>query len=238
MFDSRNDPVMDRFVADLVEGAERNSRANGGPGVNVLVSRNRSGSESKLANHAALGAGLGGLMVPGLGAPIGAALGADEGHRGDAALGSILGGLGGGLGGMGLGGLIGALAGNPGLGAMAGGTLGGAAGTLYGAHKGGESESILDKAKSKLGAAHDDGAKTAVERFGVKEAFLPLLGSLVGGTALRAGAGALARGAGGRMLGGLASKALPHMTGGIGGAATDMIGGMAGGALGQRLMPG
>jgi len=171
MFDSRNDPLMDRFIADLVEGAERNSRANGGPGVNVLV--------HKFANHAALGAGLGGVLLPGIGAPIGAAIGADKGQGLSAAGGSILGGLGGGLagtvGGGGLGALIGALAGNPGagatIGAGAGGALGGLGGLLYGAHRGGEKESIGDKLSS---AAHE-GAKTAAARFGIKEAFWPAL---------------------------------------------------------------
>lgn len=91
--------------------------------------------------------------------------------------------------------------------------------------------------QSALEQRYTDGVKSAAEALGIKEAFLPLLGSLLGGTALRAGASALARGAGGKMLGGLASKALPHMAGGIGGAATDMLGSMGGSALGSKLMP-
>jgi hypothetical protein len=136
------DAFFDKLIADLVKGAEANSRANGGPGVNVLVSRNNFGHEEKLAS-----------------------------------------------------------AGGP------------------------------------LEQRYTDGVKAACETLRIKEAFLPLIGSLLGGTALRAGAGALARGVGGKALGGLASKALPHMAGGIGGAATDMVGSMAGGALGQKLMP-
>jgi hypothetical protein len=98
-------------------------------------------------------------------------------------------------------------------------------------------EEKLAAARGSLEQRYADGVKAATARLGIKEAFLPLLGSLLGGTALRAGAGALARGAGGSMLGGLASKALPHMAGGIGGAATDMLGSVAGGAIGQRLQP-
>lgn len=237
-----SDAFLDSFIADLVKGAERNSRANGGPGVNVIVSRENRGHEEKLANHAALGAGLGGLLLPGVGAPIGAAIGADKGQGLSAAGGSLLGGIGGGaagaLGGGGLGALIGALTGNPGAGAGIGAGIGGAAGgiggLLYGAHRGGEKSSLTDKL-SVLGGRYAAGVEAATAKLGIKEAFLPLLGSLLGGTALRAGAGALARGAGGRMLGGLAGKALPHMAGGIGGAATDMIGSMAGGALGQKM---
>jgi hypothetical protein len=141
-----SDAFFDKFIADLVKGAEANSRANGGPGVNITIARDNFGREEKLAS---------------------------------------------------------------------------APGTLE--------------------QHYLDGAKAAAARLGIKEAFLPALlplaGSLLGGTALRAGAGALARGAGGKMLGGMAGKILPKMTGGIGGAATDMLGSMAGGAVGQRLAP-
>jgi hypothetical protein len=141
------DAFLDKFIADLVKGAEANSRANGGPGVNVIVARNNFGHEEKLASAA-----------------------------------------------------------------------GGA-----------------------LEQRYVDGAKAAAARLGIKEAFLPALlplaGSLLGGTALRAGVGALARGGAGKALGGIAGKLAPKMTGGIGGAATDMIGSMAGGAAGQRLAP-
>ena len=88
-----------------------------------------------------------------------------------------------------------------------------------------------------LRKAAADGAAAAMATFQIKEAILPLVGALLGGTALRAGAGALARGVGGKTLGNIAGKALPKMTGGIGGAATDMVGSMAGGALGQKMMP-
>lgn len=137
--------IMEQIIADLVKGASRNTRENGGAGVNVIVSRENRGHEEKLAAVAS------------------------------------------------------------------------AIGPLY--------------------KTAEDGAAAALKAFGIKVAFLPMLGSILGGTALRAGAGALARGVGGKALGGFASKALPHMAGGIGGAATDMVGSMAGGALGQKLMP-
>ena len=50
------DPFFDKFIADLVKGAEQNSRANGGPGVNIIVSRGNTGHEEKLASHAGPGA--------------------------------------------------------------------------------------------------------------------------------------------------------------------------------------
>jgi hypothetical protein len=92
-------------------------------------------------------------------------------------------------------------------------------------------------APPKLGAHYDNGASTALAAFGIKEAFLPMVGALLGGTALRAGVGALARRGAGSAMGRMAGKVAPHMSGGIGGAATDMVGSMAGGALGQKLMP-
>lgn len=142
------DPFFDKFIADLVKGAEANSRANGGPGVNILIARENRGREEKLASHDGLSA---------------------------------------------------------------------------------------------LAARYTDGVKAAAAAFGVKEAFLgallPMAGSLLGGTAARAGVGALARGAGGSAVSGMASKMLPKMTGGMGGMATDMLGSMAGGAVGQKLAP-
>lgn len=286
------DSIIQKLVGDLVKGAAQAEGFIRGSRMQVDLGGDLVGQ--KVANHAGLGSLAGGLVLPGLGAPIGAALGADEGQRGQAAIGSILGGLGGsaagGLGGAGLGALIGALAGKPGIGAAlgggAGGALGGIGGMMYGAQRGGEKESIIDKLSSmKLGffsmsnpaqvaqqlvhgagpaiggpkkgpppvpaaakkgpppipasakAAFDNGAKSAAERFGIKEAFLPLLGAIAGPMLARAGVGALARGAGGRMLGGLAGKVAPRIAGGLGGAAFDQAASAAGGALGNKMMP-
>lgn len=88
-------------------------------------------------------------------------------------------------------------------------------------------------------AYYAQGHAAAVHAFDIKTAFLgavlPLAGQLLGGTAMRAGAGALARGAGGKALGNIAGKALPRMGSGIGGMATDMIGGSLGGAVAQKM---
>jgi hypothetical protein len=231
-----SDSFFDKFVADLVKGAEVNSRAAGGPGVQIVVDRENHGREEKLANHAALGSLLGGLALPGLGAPIGAAIGADKGQGLSAAGGSILGGAGGALAGGGLGALIGALAGNPMVGMGVGGALGSVPGMMYGAHKGGEKETFADAARAKLSAAHEAGAKAAAARFGIKEAFLgALVGSVAGPALARAGMGRLAAGAGGKMLGGMAGKIMPRIAGGMGGAAFDQVAGAAGGALGQHM---
>jgi len=236
--------IMEQIIADLVKGASRNSRANGGPGVNVIVSRENRGHEEKLAGHSGIGAAFGG--------PIGAALGADKGQELEAAKGSFMGGLKGmgvgGLAGGGIGALLAALSGGSvpaSSGALLGGGvgagLGGYAGSIGGAAGAGDApphRGLMDRLKgASLEKAASDGSAAALKAFGIKEAFLPLVGSLLGGTALRAGAGALARGAGGGRLAGMAGKVLPKMTGGIGGAATDMVGSMAGGAIGQKLMP-
>lgn len=163
-----SDAFFDKFIADLVKGAEVNSRSVGGPGVNIVIDRENHGREEKVANQGGVGGHLGGK----------------------------------------------------------------------------DDRSAFDRLRGKQSALEQrfaDGAAAATRAFGLKEAFLgalaPIAGSILGGAGLRAGAGALARGAGGKMLGSLATKALPHMTGGIGGAATDMIGSMAGGALGQHMMP-
>jgi hypothetical protein len=238
------DPFLEKFIEDIVKGANdsfaRGSRAHG-ERLNVEITRNNHGHEQKLANHAGLGALAGGMMLPGLGAPIGAAMGADEGRRGSAAIGSVLGGAGGAglgaLGGGGLGALLGLLANNPALGAQlgagAGAGIGGVGGMMYGAQKGGHKDSLIDK----LSEARDNGAGAAASRFGIKEAFLPLLGSIAGPALARAGVGALARGAGGSALGGMAGKVLPRIGGGMGGMAFDAATSMAGGALGNRLQP-
>lgn len=222
--------VMDKIIEDLVKGAQASKAAfvRGGS-VNVEIQRDR-GHETKLANHAALGGALAG--------PLGAAIGADPGQRMQAAGGSLLGGMGGGLaggmGGAGLGALIGALLKNPELGASLGSGIGGLggsiAGSAYGAHKATEKESSL----------HGDfaeGVKAACATFGIKEAFLPLLGAIAGPMLARAGVGALARGAGGKMLGGIAGKVAPRIAGGMGGAAFDMAASSAGQGVGQKMMP-
>lgn len=228
----------DRFIEDLIKAAKesfaRSPRRQPGEELHVQVSG--SGGH-KLANHAALGAGLGGILLPGLGAPIGAALGADEGQGLSAAGGTLLGGLGGGaLGsaaGGGLGALLGLIAKNPragaALGSAIGGGVGGLGGALYGADRGGEGH-------GKLGQACEDGVRSAAARFGVKEAFIaPLLGSIAGPMLARAGVGALARGVGGKALGGMAGSVLPKIGGGMGGMAFDAATSMAGGALGDKL---
>jgi hypothetical protein len=255
--------IMDKIIADLVKGAQESEGFMRGSRTKVEIGRDR-GHEVKLAGYGGMGGGTGALLggkderglldrvrgkfsahknahnyggVGGAFGPVGAAIGADPGHRMSAAGGSLLGAMGGGT----LGTLLGALEGPTGM--ALGAPLGALAGSIYGGHRGGEPDpSLLDRAKgAALEARYTDGVKAAAEAFGVKEAFLPALlplaGSLLGGTALRAGAGALARGAGGKALGGLASKALPAMGKGIGGAATDMIGSMAGGAVGQKLAP-
>lgn len=104
-----SDAFFDKFIADLVKGAEVNSRANGGPGVNILISRGNVGHEEKLANHklsaledryvrgagAALGAlGIKEAFLPMLGAVAGPMLArAGMGALGRGAAGSALGGL-------------------------------------------------------------------------------------------------------------------------------------------------
>jgi hypothetical protein len=80
--------------------------------------------------------------------------------------------------------------------------------------------------------------KTAAARYGIKEAFIgPLLGSIAGPALARAGVGALARGAGGSALGGMADRILPRIGGGMGGMAFDAASSMAGSALGNKLQP-
>lgn len=233
----------DQFIEGLIKAAKesfaKSPRRQPGEELHVQTSGN---SGHKLANHAALGAGVGTLLLPGLGAPIGAAIGADKGQAVPAAAGTILGGMGGGalgaLSGGGLGALIGALAGRPstgaGLGSALGGAAGGIGGMLYGAQRGGHKDSIVDK----ISAARNEGVKAAAIRFNIKEAFIgPLLGSIAGPAMARAGVGALARGAGGNALSGMAGKVLPRIGGGMGGMAFDAASSMAGSALGDKLQP-
>jgi len=172
MFDSRTDPLMDRFIADLVEGAERNSRANGGPGVNVLV-------------HKFAG------MIPGLGGPLtGAAIGGgigglagllsgDDHPLRDAAIGAGLGGVGGHLSSEleQLKHLAGAAASPhvPGPNVAGMGLDRQMAAFSDHAKKMRGVQELGGEALNKLSSAATSGAKTAAARFGVKEAFLPAL---------------------------------------------------------------
>ena len=128
------DSITKKIIDDLVKGAAESEGFIRGSRMSVEVKADN-GREEKLANHAALGAGLGGLLLPGIGAPIGAALGADKGQGLAAAGGSLLGGIGGaaggGLAGGGIGALLGALAGNPGAGAALGAPVGAGLGGLH-----------------------------------------------------------------------------------------------------------
>lgn len=233
---------MDRVIADLIEGAQRSEGFIRGSRAGVELQRENRGREEKLANHAGLGALAGGLALPGLGAPIGAALGADEGQRGHAAIGSVLGGAGGALAGGALGGGLGTLSGNPEIAkllAMSGAGVGGVGGMMYGASRGGEAPSIMDRIRDKLSALEQryvDGMEEATTRFGVKEAFLPMLGALAGGSLLRGGLGMAAKRFGGNAIGRGAQGALNWAgKGGMRGGALDMAGSMAGGAIGNQL---
>lgn len=203
-----SDTFFDKFIADLVKGASANKRENGGPGVDIIVSRENRGHEVKLAhNHAGVGAAIGG--------PIGAAIGADSGHRLQAAGGSMLGTAAGGLGGSAIGALLGTLAGNPGAGAGIGGSLGALAGNIYGGHRGGEPDSMLERARNKISALESRYAS------GSTAAKLAFLGALAG----------MAGSVGGGML---ARKALPHLTG-LAGHAAEMGGQMLGGSVAQHM---
>lgn len=210
--------IVDQIIEDLVKGAQASEGFVRGSRANVEIQRH--GEEQKLANHAGLGAGLGAASMLPFGGAIGGALGADDGHRADAALGGTLGGLGGATlgaaGGAGLGALLHM---NPALLkdlAMVGGVGGNVAGSAYGASK-----------MSAVSDAYATGVKTATTRFGIKEAFLgalmPLLGSVAGPSLARAGAARFAPG-----LAQAASK-------GLGSHAFDMGASMLGGAAGQHL---
>lgn len=204
--------------ADLVKGAELNSRANGGPGVNIDIARGDNAREEKLAS------------VPGV---IGGGL-----------LGGLGGTLGGSLAGAGAGALLGRLTGmSPNeahelsaLLGMGGGAVGGAGGMMAGGAAGKDDPSMLQRLKGgALEARYLEGAKQAAAALGIKEAFLPMLGAIAGPTLARAGLGALGRGVAGKALGGIAGKVAPRIAGGLGGAAFDQAASMAGGALGQKM---
>lgn len=63
------DSFMEKFIADIVKGASESfARGARVPGESLNVQRDNS-REEKLANHAALGSALGGLVIPGIGAP-------------------------------------------------------------------------------------------------------------------------------------------------------------------------
>lgn len=133
--------LMEQLIADLVKGAARNTRENGGPGVNIVVARENRGREEKLAMDASTL--LGG--VPGVGphlAGLNAAARDNSMGSGFATgMGAGLGQLGGGAAGHALGGLsdndklqlLATL-----LGSMGGGALGSAAGRGLSQHIHGE----------------------------------------------------------------------------------------------------
>ena len=174
----------------------------------------------------ALGGGAGVAMrnpkfvAPALGAGLGAlsgVAGSEEGHRLEGAL---------------KGGLVG---GGLGLAVPAG------AQALIKAHPEAFMGGVMPKAAA-LETRYVDGVKAATDTFRVKEAILPLLGAIAGPMLARAGVGALARGAGSKMLGGMAGrvaggagKLLSKTKGGMGGAAFDMAGSMGGQMLGQGM---
>jgi hypothetical protein len=207
-----SDAFFDKFIADLVKGAEHNTS---GVGVNIQVSRGHDGREEKLANHAGLGFVLGG--------PVGAAIGADKGQGWSAAGHSMLDAVGGGVGGAALGGLAGAFTHNPELAANAARLsfdAGALAGGAYGASTHGERPGQMDRIRGKTSSHYVTGAKHAAAKLQLKEAFLgSLIGSLAGGPLAKAGLGAMGKKVGGGLLGG----------------AVDMAGSMAGGAIGNKL---
>lgn len=256
--------ILDKMIADLKEGASRSEGFLRGGHVGVEVARERRGREEKLAMSpgvagllGSLAGGLGGGAIGGapgaalglLAGPLAAAAQSDEGNRAGGALGNFFGGIGGGLGGgalgAGAGAGIGALAGNPGLGAMIGGGLGGLGGSMLGQHalanRWGEDDvtKAKNKVKEKVSAleqSHAEGAKAAADHFGVKEALLPLIGSLAGGALLRGGLGMAARRFGGNAVGRAAQGALNFgAKGGWRGNALDMAGSTLGGMAGAQL---
>lgn len=138
-----SDPILDKMIADLKEGAERSEGFMRGGRATVTVARDHRGTEHKLA---AAGGAIGGAML----GPLGGALGAGmQDGSGMSALGGGLGSLAGGAGGAALGGFGGMHAGHAlaGLmnkdqdlgaliGMLAGGGLGGMGGSALGGHLG------------------------------------------------------------------------------------------------------
>ena len=139
--------LMDRIIADLVEGARRSEGFIRGGRASVEVARENRGRESKLANHTALGAGLGAGMFEHLGSrmgiplagPAAAALSAttNGGSAFGAGTGSL---LGGGMGGYAGAGLAELLHMNPGTGSEIGRVLGSGLGAAAGATRRDESK--------------------------------------------------------------------------------------------------
>lgn len=221
--------IMNKIIDDLVKGAQATEGFVRGSKVNVELGQDR-GREEKLASYmpaaaGLLGKGIGaaarnpraalGLAGAGVGALSGAA-GAESGHRMEGAM---------------KGGLVGGGVG------LAGQAAASALGRKYPSEL---MQGIASKSAS-LQNYYIQGNQAAVSAFGVKTAFLgavlPIAGQLLGGTALRAGTGALARGVGGKALGNIASKVLPRMNSGIGGMAADMAGGALGGRVAEKLVP-
>jgi hypothetical protein len=165
------------------------------------------------------------------GAGIGAALGADPGHRLEAAAGAV----GGGALGRSLGGVLGALTKHP-DGANIGRMLGNLGGAALGGHALGHGEEgLLDRIRGKFSSAEDAylaGSANATARY--KVALLPLIGALAGPMLGRMALGRVAGGALGRMGGGAVGRMAGGLANakGMGGAAVDMGASMAG----QQLM--
>jgi hypothetical protein len=205
-----SDNFFDKFIADLVKGAEASQGFMPGSKVNVEISREHRGREEKLASFGgALGGGLlgggagalgGGLAGAGTGALLGKLLHLDPAVAQD--MGALLG--------------VG--------GAAAGGLGGAAAGTAAGMEP--HRPSLMERMKGgALESRYTDGIKAAAAAFGIKEAFLPAL--------LGAAAPML-----GRSLLGKAAPAIAGRVGsGLAGAAFDTAAQAGGQAIGNKLMP-
>ncbi len=243
-----SDPFLDKFMEDLIKGAQSTEGFVRGGHVGVEVQRENRGREEKLAG---LGGALGGMVGP-IGA---AAVGGLQDQSGSSAFGSGAGSLigaptgaaVGGLGGAGLGAIIARIADkDPAEGAALGAALGIPVGALGGSMLGGHlgQNHMRESKQGALEQRYADGIKAAAAQFGIKEAFLPLLGALAGGTLLRGGLGMAAKGLAGRagvggMIGRGAQGALNWAgKGPMRGAALDMAGSMAGGAAGSMLQGG
>jgi hypothetical protein len=249
------DAFMEKFIADLVKGAEHHKRENGGVGVNIVVAADR-GHTEKLA-------GAGGNLL-------GAQLGAGTAHHSlmDRLKGAQYsgaktaaatfgldktGGIGDALA-KGMGHAIGFGVTHPkmimpaigaGLGAMTGAERGGPGHRLEGAAKGALVGGGLGYAKN-LGTEYLAKNHTNAMMQGLAPHLMPktafwgnvlgAIGSLAAPSAAKWGLGQLAGGAGGKMLGGLAGKILPHaMSSGLAGKAFNAGAGMLGGSLGSHL---
>jgi hypothetical protein len=213
-----SDSFFDKFIDDLVKGAQLGEGFVRGSKPSVEISRGSRGREEKLAG---LGGSAAGLLGKGIGMAArhpGAALG-----LGGAALGA-------------LGGAAGAEKGHHLEGALSGGLLGGGAALGAGAlgrHVGNtHPEALMHGLLPKAAALEDRyvaGVAAAAQTFGVKQAFLgaalPLLGSMFGGTAARAIGGKVAP----KLMAGLGTGLKSH--------AFDAAGSMLGGSLGSKMAP-